>query len=308
VCVTAVASRRCRPDRFGVKSFKSFNSAGVLAIIPQANIPGGNDNVQQLLAPQQVAEAMGVSESSIKRWCDQGLLESARTAGGHRRLPIASVLQFLRESGRDVRMPSAIGLPAAIFGGPLPDARDRYQEALVSGEEATVREVLFGLYLAGWRMSVIGDEVIGGAFRRIGDLWDCGRVEVYEERRACEMTLNALRELRVCLPPPSPSALIAVGATPEGDPYAIPVMLAELVLRESGWNATSLGSSLSFASLRASLAKSAPRLLWISVSYVADEERFVEGLNGLLDAACEAGSASIVGGIALDEGLPQPLR
>ena len=52
----------------------------------------------QLLSPKQVARALGVSESSLKRWCDKGLIPTERTAGGHRRLPLAGVLDFLVRS------------------------------------------------------------------------------------------------------------------------------------------------------------------------------------------------------------------
>ena len=33
------------------------------------------------LSPKQVALALGVSEASLKRWCDKGFLDSTRTAG-----------------------------------------------------------------------------------------------------------------------------------------------------------------------------------------------------------------------------------
>jgi excisionase family DNA binding protein len=48
--------------------------------------------VKKLVTPKQVAQAINVSESSLKRWCDQGLLTAIRTAGGHRRLALAAAL------------------------------------------------------------------------------------------------------------------------------------------------------------------------------------------------------------------------
>ena len=38
--------------------------------------------MNELVSPKQVAHAMGVSESSLKRWCDQGLIPTVRTAAG----------------------------------------------------------------------------------------------------------------------------------------------------------------------------------------------------------------------------------
>jgi MerR family transcriptional regulator, light-induced transcriptional regulator len=54
-------------------------------------------NAAQLLSPKQVARALGVSESSLKRWCDQGLIATVRTAGGHRKMASAEVMRYIRE-------------------------------------------------------------------------------------------------------------------------------------------------------------------------------------------------------------------
>jgi MerR family transcriptional regulator, light-induced transcriptional regulator len=71
------------------------------------------------LTPKQVARAIGVSEASLKRWCDKGLIHSVRTAGGHRRLPLADVMSFLRKSGHPLVSPEVLGLPAVSSRGAL---------------------------------------------------------------------------------------------------------------------------------------------------------------------------------------------
>ena len=52
--------------------------------------------MRDLLTPKQVARAIDVSESSIKRWCDKGVIPTQYTAGGHRRITMADTLEFLR--------------------------------------------------------------------------------------------------------------------------------------------------------------------------------------------------------------------
>lgn len=267
--------------------------------------------MKQLVSPKQLAQAIGVSESTIKRWCDRGRIQSVRTAGGHRRLRVSSVLQFLRETAREVLDPSALGFPSPDIMRnrlPLENVRERFREALVTGNERIAREVVLNLYLTGVRISVIADEVVAEAFHEIGDLWDCGSVEVFEERRACELTMNLLRDLRMCIPPPSPTAPQALGATPQGDPYTVAVTLAELVLRENGWRAESLGSSVPFESLRAVVADVQPRLLWLSVSHIVDETLLVDEIGRLFDVCTATGTALAVGGRALDEGVRKRLR
>ena len=64
-----------------------------------------------LVSPKQVARAIGVSESSLKRWCDQGLIKTVRTAGGHRKMDIAEVLRYVREQDHKLVSPEILGLP-----------------------------------------------------------------------------------------------------------------------------------------------------------------------------------------------------
>jgi excisionase family DNA binding protein len=266
--------------------------------------------VKQLLTPKQVAQAIGVSESSLKRWCDRGLLPIVRTAGGHRRLPIAGVVAFLREGSQRLVRPELLGLPANTGRGPLVTDRaaDQLREALVAGDEDVSRQIVLDLYLARHRVSAICDRTIAPAFRRIGSQWESGRTEVYQERRACQITLRILHEIRGVLPAPETSAPVAIGGTPEGDFYVLPTTAVELVLRECGWRATSLGSSLPRATLEAAIRNSRPRLFWLSVSHVRKESELFEQSAVLYEAAAAAGAAMLVGGRALTERLRQHMQ
>src|SRR5687768_18525459 len=83
---------------------------------PPARASGGS-----LLTTRDLALAMGVSESSIKRWADEGEIRAARTVGGHRRIPLPEALRFVRERGRALRHAEARGLTdgATVRGRPL---------------------------------------------------------------------------------------------------------------------------------------------------------------------------------------------
>ena len=45
--------------------------------------------MKQVLSPREMATVLGVSESSIKRWVDDGAITSTKTAGGHRRITVS---------------------------------------------------------------------------------------------------------------------------------------------------------------------------------------------------------------------------
>ncbi|MEZ6092669.1 MAG: excisionase family DNA-binding protein [Pirellulaceae bacterium] len=56
-------------------------------------------DAETFLTCQQASKLIGVSRSTIQRYCDEGLLKQHRTAGGHRRIKATDIDEFLRESG-----------------------------------------------------------------------------------------------------------------------------------------------------------------------------------------------------------------
>ena len=264
----------------------------------------------QALSPKQVARAIGVSEASLKRWCDKGLLPSVRTAGGHRRLPLSGVMEFLRQSGHALVRPEILGLPSNTGKGEatLERAREPVRSALEEGDEEAFSRVVLDLFLASHPASAICDKVIAPALHEIGDRWQHGKVQIYEERRATETCMRTLRHLRRLLPPPRDGAPIAIGGTLSGDSYAIPTTMVELSLREAGWNAEFYGTNLPPASLSRALERVRPQLLWLSVSAIARPEELVSDFATVYSKALSLGIPLVVGGQALVEDVRRKIE
>ncbi|MCA9079038.1 MAG: B12-binding domain-containing protein [Planctomycetaceae bacterium] len=267
--------------------------------------------MKDLVSPKQVAQAIGVSESSLKRWCDQGLIPAIKTAGGHRRLAVNGVLAYLRRTGHPIVDPEILGLPPATTGGAdrkLAGERERFLEALIGGDEALCVQIVLNLYLADHAMSRICDEVLASAFAEIGNRWGCGDLAVYQERRSCELCHRVMHEVRRALPELPSEAPIAVGGTLDGDPYTLASSMVELVLRDLGWRAASLGNMLPFSTLRAALCDTCPRLFWLSISSIRDLDSFYEQFADLWELTQDNGVALAVGGKALTEDVRRQIH
>lgn len=265
---------------------------------------------KELLSPKQVATAIGVSESSLKRWCDRGHLPTVRTMGGHRRIAMSSVLRFLQETGQPLVQPEILGLPRLERQSPrtVNQAVQQLTEALVAGQGEVCRQLLFEMFLNGHRLSAICDEILRPTFVEIGRQWACGDVAVYQERHACEIVQRVLTEFRLAWSIVDARAPLALGGTLSGDEYRLPTSMCELVLLDAGWNAISQGTNLPFETWHMALETRKPKLLWLSVSYLADEAAFIAGCESLFEHAQQMGVAIAVGGQAITPELRPRLR
>ncbi|HVN52499.1 MAG TPA: helix-turn-helix transcriptional regulator [Acidimicrobiales bacterium] len=62
--------------------------------------------------PGQVAELLGVSVDTVRRWCDEGRLVTKRSAGGHRAIDGAALAAYLREADQAYEPEGSIGRSA----------------------------------------------------------------------------------------------------------------------------------------------------------------------------------------------------
>lgn len=255
------------------------------------------------VTPRQVAEALGVSEASLKRWCDKGLLPVVRTPGGHRRLPVAGVLEFIRSCGHELVKPEVLGLPAAAgtSSASLDSACTLFRQALEQGLVERAEQLVMNLYMSNHSIWQICDSIMARAMNDIGDRWAERHVEVYQERRGCEIVQYLLYILRRSLGTPSGEAPLAIGGTLDDDPYQAPTAMVAATLHECGWQTQSLGSGNPVDTLCAAIESERPRLFWLSVSAVDTPQSFL-ARYGLLYAAAERVSAAVVvGGKALND-------
>ena len=262
---------------------------------------------REALSPSQVARAIGVSESSVKRWVDNGEIASHRTAGGHRRIAPAAVVRFLRAHSVTPARPVLLGLPRLVASAAVDPTGD-LARALEAGDENAARDAIIGPFVAGRPLAEIFDRLVAPAFHRIGHDWEQGAIEVWHEHRAVEIATRVLHELRATLPEPAQRAPRAVTASLEDDPYTLPMLMCSLVLREIGWRDEPLGPNQPLATLTAALIETSPRLLCVDVSHVEDRDRLCAGWPDLHGAARARRVAVAVGGQALDAELRGRLR
>jgi len=262
--------------------------------------------MQSTLSPKELAAAVGVSESSLKRWADEGKIRVSRTAGGHRRIALVDAVRFIRESQLDVVRPEVLGLTHAadavhaIHDHDPGALHEPLYRALHAGEIVEARSMLIGAFLDGKSLAVLCDGPIREALRRLGELYQHSDEGIFIEHRATDICIHTLNQIRMMLPPPDGGAPVAVGGTPSADPYIIPSLMATLVLTDLGYRAMNLGPQMPFDVLAGAALKENAQLAWVSASSPQESRYLEDGIASLADELAVAGASVAVGGRQLD--------
>lgn len=256
-----------------------------------------------IISPRELAEAIGASESSLKRWADDGHIRVSRTAGGHRRIAIGEAIRFVRAMGAPLVRPELLGLSDLATGNALRSGVEPTEllcKLLSDGNAREARGLILSLYLGGASVAEIADGPIRHAMERIGQLWRHGESGVYLEHCATGICVQAVEQLRRFVEPETPRA-VAVGGAPAGDPYLLPSLLIATALEAEGWRAVNLGPNTPFTAFHSACEHRKPALVWITVTAMHDASEIEDGVSRLVERLARTGSRIALGGQALPE-------
>lgn len=244
---------------------------------------------RDLLTTREVAKALGVGTTSIKRWADSGLLRCVKTPGGHRRFPrdaVETFMQGLQSHGVAPDVLSADRTEAwlASLTGGLPTT------ALVKALQAEHRE-------HGSWFSVA--DTLSPVIDYIGKAWARGEISVIEEHIASERLARALGRCSESIEV-SEEAPVAFLMAAEGDDHTLGLGLVELCLREAGWSTTWAGRKTPINFACEFLANGQVGLVAVSASEYSRDTRSLADQAGRLGSACQAlGIPLLLGGKGL---------
>lgn len=258
-----------------------------------------------------MAQVIGVSESSLKRWADGGRLQVTRTMGGHRRIALQEAVRFVREARLPIVKPELLGvtridaLPGSHRKVTPQNAPELLREFLHKGSGDHARGLLVDLYLKGKSVAWLCDEPLRYAMNKIGELWHDDPNGVYLEHRALDICVQSLSYLRVLLGRPNAddegSRPIALGGAPPRDPYVLGSLASSCVAAEAGYHDINLGADLPLDSLVNAAREHHARLVWLSCSS-SDATPSPKQIDRLGEELADAGARLVVGGQASPRG------
>lgn len=224
----------------------------------------------------EVARLCRVSDATVKRWEEAGLLKSERTNGGHRRFRAEEVARFQREQKLGLKQNHG---DESIIKTPN-RARDKkhfsdsaFLQSLVDGGEEAAANVCVRAHLEGKPLVEIIDRLVCPAMREIGDLWHRGEIGITQEHLATRTAISALYKLRSALSVPEMKNCLAICCAIEGDLHELPTLMAQMAIENEGLEVVNFGAATPLYSLAEEVERHAPDLVCISATVINDLER-----------------------------------
>jgi excisionase family DNA binding protein len=253
------------------------------------------------LTTKEVARICRVSDATVKRWAEAGVLRSERTNGGHRRFRAEEVARFQRsinfEQPHTCSDQSILKTVSARAAKKFHSDCELFQ-ALVAGHEEQAAAILINTFLQGEPLVEIFDREICGAMTRVGELWYAGELSIAQEHLATRTVLNAVQKLRNIVPAAEPNGKIAMCCAIEGDFHELPTHLAQVALESVGWEVLNFGANTPLYALVEEASEHKPDLICVSSTIIPDIERAVRDFRNFRAEIAKTSAAVVLGGHA----------
>ncbi len=259
-----------------------------------------------LYSSRDVAVMLGVNESTVKRWSDEGWISCFKTPGGHRKYRMSDVAEFARARGY-----KPVGLELSSFNADESmrirlAAMERrfdtlaviYREVALGGEGERLADLAGHLYAAGISFAEICDRIVGPSMRRIGGEWEKGELEVNREHAASHATIEMLNRLRPSLRA-LPARGTAVCGTLPGELHDIPLLCVRMALEMEGWRTYYVGGNIPAASLADAIRAHNPGIVCLSATLPRTREELAAAVEEIRRASAGRSYELILGGSAV---------
>lgn len=224
------------------------------------------------MSTQEVAGLLAVTETTVKRWSDDGLIPCLKSPGGHRKFRLPDLIEFAEKHGYKlsesimppVKKEQMESIQFAIHTqNYYKISQLLFDEALHDDPEALYR-LLHYLSKHNVKLSTLADEILRPLMVRIGDLWVKGKLRVDQEHRASRAVMQAITRLSPQLHKKPPLGRTAICACPEGDHHEIGLLSLSFALQAEGFDIVLIGSDTPTDVLVTAIRKHKPDLFCLS--------------------------------------------
>lgn len=245
-----------------------------------------------IISTKGVAEVLGVSEATVKRWADAGTLKCFRTVGGHRKFRLRDVREFL---GGKMIAPET--LEAFRHEEPLGKEQTEAHALALSSDVDGLVALVAKERMKGQSLAHVFDEVIAPAMSHIGDAWAAGTLTTAQEHVASNALIEAIARVRPLVERPSRRDRGRAICTCIGDEqHDIGVRVVGLILSAEGFRTSMLGGNVPTSDIALMVTSEQPKLIALSASGHANLDRLRSDVAIVASAAAASKTRVLAGG------------
>lgn len=254
------------------------------------------------LSSKQVAELLGVNESSVKRWADSGMLSCYKTPGGHRKFKKNDLLIFSSKYSYELKKNIHLSQEPANMQKQSLDFEKIKKLLLIKllkGSDDEIMDYLYSLHISGLSVTDLYDNVISGTMKRIGEMWMMKEISIEDEHISTSKIIKAIIRFHGKLEPNIKNGLTAFCGCPEKEFHELPLLSVNNILQYKGWNTIYAGVNLPVKSFISGIKLYKPDLVCLSATIAEDKERFLIDTKKIYNAAKNSGAYFVIGGSAV---------
>jgi MerR family transcriptional regulator, light-induced transcriptional regulator len=244
-----------------------------------------------ILSTRSVAEMLGVSEATVKRWSDAGTLKCFRTPGGHRKFRLRDVKSFLSDQSPEEAVAARTAMLAPI-GQPNPllhKVATLAHSADVDGLVSFVAD----RRLEGMTLAQIVDQYLFALVRQLGEERVLGRLPVAQEHVALNTILDGLVRAKPMVLSGGDRGRALVAAV-GSDRQELTLFASAVVLDADGFRTATLGGGLPAADMALMIAGAKASLIVLVVPPSSNAEYLRGDIAVLTSSANASGSRVLV--------------
>ncbi len=256
------------------------------------------------LSTKELASLFSVTETTIKRWTDEGEIPCIKTLGGHRKFRMKDVVEFGEKRGYPVigTIPPSLTrrqyemLEFSVQTLNYKKISDIFFEEAMQLDRTGLHSLLSYLYKHRISFGVIGDEIIRPAMVRVGELWTEGKLEINQEHRISQLIVESLILLSPELHRKPSNGLSVVCAAAEGEHHEIGLRILAYTLESEGWTVHNIGANTPFNTLHSFIKAMTPNVVCLSTTLQHPKKDIIEHIQNTGRLCHSRKAAFLIGG------------
>jgi len=257
-----------------------------------------------ILSTADVARLFNVTETTVKRWADEGTLKCQKTPGGHRKFAIRNVIEFAEvnnfEPVATLTMPESDergpAVQVAILARDFPTLVGAFVQKALSPDPLDLFRFLSYLYEHRIHLWEIYDKVLSPGMAVIGTQWERGEIDISHEHRASYETLDALAKMQTQILVKPATGKSVVCACLGDEAHEIGLRCASNLFESEGWKSHYLGARSPHSSVIAAIRELRPDVVCLSMTLAVDAKVLAQQVGQISEMIHGGHGILVVGG------------